>query len=318
MPAARVRGYARGSLLSYAVTINRSKLFRLKLKSFKRYSPLPLLYLQKAISLSVSISFLESIVMEKALGLSPLPPPPSSPIPCKQRQRPLLPPSASPTKKTLILDLDHTLIHAALCQPSADDSYNFQVECSTELGVEEIYYVAKRPGVDMLLQKISKLDFEIVAFTAGTKEYASKILDAVDPEGLISHRLYRDSCKKMGRKYFKDLTDLGRDMNQVVAVDDHPEVYLFESRPIPDNVFPVSRFKGKRNHHLHHQDRQLQGVVQFLEFAASFTDTREAIRQYHTIKIKEDERPAMKKRRACDVVAVNGGGLRLRFKFTVY
>ncbi|KAL5998420.1 hypothetical protein ACLOJK_009360 [Asimina triloba] len=178
------------------------------------------------------------------------------------------------------------------------------------LGVEEVYYVAKRPGVDMLLQKISKMDFEIVAFTAGTKEYASKILDAIDPEGLISHRLYRDSCKKMGRKYFKDLTDLGRDMNQVVAVDDHPKVYLFESRPVPDNVFPVSRFTGKGNHHLHHQDRQLQGVIQFLEFAAYFSDTREAIRWYHAyyaIEIEEDERPPTKKRRRCYAAVVNGG-----------
>ncbi|KAL5998804.1 hypothetical protein ACLOJK_009752 [Asimina triloba] len=187
-------------------------------------------------------------------------------------------PSPSPTKKTLILDLDNTLIWSTSKQPPSRNSYDFQLEITTDVGVG-ICYVLKRPGVDMLLEKISKLDFEIVAFTAAIREYASKVLDLIDPKGLISLRLYRDSCKKIGGKYFKDLTCLGRGMDQVVAVDDQPNMYLFESRPIPENVFPVSKFTGKNLD----QDRQLQGVVKFLESLANstFTDTREAIRRHH-------------------------------------
>lgn len=39
--------------------------------------------------------------------------------------------------------------------------------------------------------------FEIVTFTAGTKDYADEIIDNhLDPEGkYINHRLYRQNCK---------------------------------------------------------------------------------------------------------------------------
>ncbi|GJT42776.1 carboxy-terminal domain RNA polymerase II polypeptide A small phosphatase 1-like protein [Tanacetum coccineum] len=47
----------------------------------------------------------------------------------------------------------------------------------------------------------------------------------LDPKGLISHRLYRDSCKSFQRKLVKDLSGLGRDLNNVVIVDDDPKCY---------------------------------------------------------------------------------------------
>ncbi|KAL5998803.1 hypothetical protein ACLOJK_009751 [Asimina triloba] len=237
---------------------------------------------------------------------------PSSSIPSKLGP-PLLPPSPSPTKKTLILDLDNTLICTKPYLPE-NNHYDFQVKYTNEKGMGKTCNVLKRPGVDMLLEKISKLDFEIVAFTAGSKDYASRVLDLIDPNRLISHRLYRDSCKKIGGKYFKDLTDLGRGMDQVVAVDDQPDVYLFESLPASGNVFPVSKFMGKNLV----QDGQLQGVVQFLEFVAGyFSDTREAIRQYRAIQKNErtrkrrqhhaiEENERARKQRRCDAVAVNG------------
>ncbi|KAL5998807.1 hypothetical protein ACLOJK_009755 [Asimina triloba] len=218
-----------------------------------------------------------------------------APIPPKVR--PLLPPSTSPTKKTVILDLDNTLIYTTSVQPPRN-RYDFQVKYTSELGLEKTCYVVKRPGVDLLLQKISK-DFEIVAFTAGTENYASKVLDLIDPEGLISHRLYRDSCKMIGGRYFKDLTDLGRDVNRVVAVDDRPDSYLFESLPISRNVFPVSEFTGKNLS----QDQQLAGVAQFLlTMAAYVSDTRDAIRLHRALEIEENERRTRKPVRRSEVI----------------
>jgi CTD small phosphatase-like protein 2 len=44
------------------------------------------------------------------------------------------------------------------------------------------------------LERASK-QLELVVFTAGTKDYADKILDRIDPfRRTLSHRLYRDSC----------------------------------------------------------------------------------------------------------------------------
>ena len=42
-------------------------------------------------------------------------------------------------------------------------------------------YVLVRPGVDKFLENISKL-FEIVIFTASLSNYASPLLDILDPE----------------------------------------------------------------------------------------------------------------------------------------
>ncbi|EFJ19206.1 hypothetical protein SELMODRAFT_111225 [Selaginella moellendorffii] len=50
--------------------------------------------------------------------------------------------------------------------------------------------LAKRPGVDEFLRDMAKL-YKIVVFTAAMQYYADKILDKLDPDELITHRLYR-------------------------------------------------------------------------------------------------------------------------------
>ena len=47
-----------------------------------------------------------------------------------------------------------------------------------------------RPFAEQFLIDMSKL-YEIVIFTAAVKEYADWILDLIDPQRVISYRLYR-------------------------------------------------------------------------------------------------------------------------------
>ena len=47
-----------------------------------------------------------------------------------------------------------------------------------------------RPGTEEFLEQMSKY-YEIVIFTAATQDYADWVLDKIDPEHHISHRLYR-------------------------------------------------------------------------------------------------------------------------------
>lgn len=54
--------------------------------------------------------------------------------------------------------------------------------------------------------------FEIVIFTAGTRDYADSILDQVDFFERISYRLYRQHTTQVGEVYTKDLEKLGRDL----------------------------------------------------------------------------------------------------------
>ena len=60
----------------------------------------------------------------------------------------------------------------------------------------EVGYVSIRPYAISFLKKMSKL-YDIVIFTASQQSYADSILDELDIEGIIKHRLYRQHCQKL-------------------------------------------------------------------------------------------------------------------------
>lgn len=61
--------------------------------------------------------------------------------------------------------------------------------------------------------------YELVVFTAATKDYAEPVIDALDPKKLIEHRLYRDSCTQVNRLYFKNLSVLNRKLRSTILLD---------------------------------------------------------------------------------------------------
>ncbi len=65
-------------------------------------------------------------------------------------------------RKTLVLDLDETLIHSVFKPVD-----NADIVCSvpSKDGGKSMIYVYKRPGVDMFLRRLSKL-YEVCIFTA--------------------------------------------------------------------------------------------------------------------------------------------------------
>jgi RNA polymerase II subunit A small phosphatase-like protein len=116
-------------------------------------------------------------------------------------------------RNTLVLDLDETLVHSSFTKIKSDLTIDIEIE-------GEFYkvYVLKRPGVDEFLSKCAEL-FEVVLFTASLAAYADPLLNALDPEGLLSFRLFRDSCTFSPSGYVKDLSRLGRDLKHVLIVD---------------------------------------------------------------------------------------------------
>jgi Dullard-like phosphatase family protein len=110
-------------------------------------------------------------------------------------------PSYSHKKFTLVLDLDETLGHLI--------EGNF----------------LKRPGVEIFLNEMSKI-YELVLFTASSKEYADSAMKIVDPEGLVLLRLYREHLVSLE---VKDLQMLGRDLDKVIIIDNFPKA--FEKQP---------------------------------------------------------------------------------------
>jgi Dullard-like phosphatase family protein len=135
-----------------------------------------------------------------------------------------------PCKKeyTLILDLDETLI----CFKSSKND-------------ENIGNIHIRPGLEIFLEIIKEF-YEIVIFTIGTREYANIILDLIEKKNNTKYfdgRLYREHATKIGNKYIKDLSKIGRDLSKTLIVDNNPHSFKFQH----ENGILISSYFGEKN-----------------------------------------------------------------------
>jgi len=146
---------------------------------------------------------------------------------------PLLPEVLPPHqgRKCLVLDMDETLLHGSFKLISHAD---FVIPVEIDFQWHNIY-VLKRPGVEEFLRKMGEL-YEVVVFTASVSKYADAVLDKLDIHKSISHRLFRESCYIHKGNYIKDLSRLGRPIDQIIILDNSPASYIFN----PNNAVPVS------------------------------------------------------------------------------
>lgn len=121
------------------------------------------------------------------------------------------------TKKTLILDLDETLVHCTFSKLEKADAV-LQLLADHK---EVLLYVTIRPGVADLLTLADRY-YELVVFTASISLYADPVIDLIDPKKRISQRLFRENCQMAQGKLVKDIEQLGRDLSQVIIVDVRP------------------------------------------------------------------------------------------------
>ncbi|KAH9314816.1 hypothetical protein KI387_023443, partial [Taxus chinensis] len=147
--------------------------------------------------------------------------------------------------------------------------YDFATETVIE-GEPVTFYVLKRPGMDELLRQLEDR-YELVLFTAGTRDYADAVVDRIDPYGAIKFRLFRDSCTETSDgRFVKDLSLLGRNLKKIIIVDDNPNAYMLH----PHNAVPVSSFVDDL------YDRELSSILSLLKLVRYYDDLREAIRHY--------------------------------------
>ncbi|KAK2868684.1 hypothetical protein Q7C36_000555 [Tachysurus vachellii] len=133
-------------------------------------------------------------------------------------------------KKCVVIDLDETLVHSSF-KPISNADFIVPVEID---GTVHQVYVLKRPHVDEFLQKMGEL-FECVLFTASLAKYADPVADLLDQWGVFRARLFRESCVFHRGNYVKDLSRLGRELHNVIIVDNSPASYIFH----PENAVPV-------------------------------------------------------------------------------
>jgi RNA polymerase II subunit A-like phosphatase len=131
----------------------------------------------------------------------------------------------STKKLSLVLDLDHTLVHAAtnpamqLPSPLPPDVHVFTLP-----GSSMNYYIKCRPRLAEFLEGL-KSKFEVHLYTMGTRAYATKVASLIDPTSAVfNHRiLSRDDCKDMNFKNLKRLFPF--DDSMVLIVDDRDDVW---------------------------------------------------------------------------------------------
>ena len=130
----------------------------------------------------------------------------------------------SKKKYTLVLDLDETLIHFKV-NPKNNNSGILQF----------------RPYISEFLSNIKNY-YELIVFTAATKEYADPIIDAIEQKGTkFDHRLYRIHTNIRGNDFVKDISKLGRDLSRIIIVDNMEQNYKLQ----PYNGITIRPFWGK-------------------------------------------------------------------------
>ncbi|KAF7457495.1 NIF-domain-containing protein [Cryptosporidium felis] len=169
-------------------------------------------------------------------------------------------------KKTLVLDLDETLIHSSF-QPVRNASFTINIEIDGEY---YDVYVLKRPGVDKFLNIVTSL-YEVVVFTASLSKYANPLLDRLDPMNKCPYRLFRENCTVEGNSYIKDLSKLGRPLKDIIIIDNSPISYILQ----PENAIPISSWFNDEN------DTQLLDLIPLLEGHPTISTSFGSISDYN-------------------------------------
>ena len=163
-------------------------------------------------------------------------------------------------KKTLILDLDETLVHSSMrpFQRCADITLPINYN-----GKNIFIYVLRRPFLDKFLEEMSLL-YEIIIFTASLADYSEPLLDIIDKKKVIKLRLNRSHCRHYQNIYIKDLKVINRNLKDMIIVDNNPESYLMNK----ENAIPILTWEDDPN------DKELLKLIPVLKYLANVDDVR--------------------------------------------
>jgi CTD small phosphatase-like protein 2 len=174
------------------------------------------------------------------------------------------------TNKTLVLDLDNTLVYVMTAQAFdskkvfKDADVRSAKYIDTKKGITMELRIIIRPYAIEMLKQLTTY-YEIIIFTAANKAYGDAVIDELDPTNtLIDYRLYRDSCIRSNSSYVKDLRILDRKMESMVMVDD--SIASFSSH-LENGIF-IPPFAGGE------PDNELGALWIFLRQITSATDVR--------------------------------------------
>eukprot|EP00834_Sanchytrium_tribonematis_P003694 NODE_152_length_15391_cov_0.883272.p14 type:complete len:196 gc:universal NODE_152_length_15391_cov_0.883272:130-717(+) len=183
----------------------------------------------------------------------------------------------SQIQKTLVLDLDHTLIHAIpfqlppntkMNQMTLIDDVIIYLDTSPVIQIDsnsyllcidhEYYKVYIRPFARELIEIAHSNQYEIIIYTAASQYYADLIIPLLDTHNRITLNYYRQDCHALFYQhqfhYYKYLTVLNRDMDHLIMLDDNPQY-----------VMPKENVVGIIPYQYDQEDDELEKFAKILE-----------------------------------------------------
>ena len=181
-------------------------------------------------------------------------------------------------KKTLILDLDETLVHS-LFEPEKTNNNIIKPDIYLKIFFNNKFqeiFVYKRPYLDIFLKEMRKI-YNIYVFTASIEKYAKPLLDKLDKDNLIIKKFYRESCLLSEGKFIKDLNSLNLNikLKDIIIIDNNPFSYKFNK----NNGIPIKSW------HFDKADTELVKIIPLLKYLAKTED----VRKYIPYIVKNDE-----------------------------
>lgn len=181
-------------------------------------------------------------------------------------------------KKTVIFDLDETLVHC--CENIEESKPDIRVPVHFPNGEIITAGINIRPYAIECLKEANK-NFEVFVFTASHQCYANVVLDQLDPTGeLIHQRFFRENCINMNGVYIKDLRIFAnRKLGEIIIVDNASYSYAYQI----DNGIPIISWHDNR------EDKELLNLIDYLQTLIDVEDIRETnFETFHLRTFYED------------------------------
>ncbi|CAK70212.1 unnamed protein product (macronuclear) [Paramecium tetraurelia] len=184
-----------------------------------------------------------------------------------------LPQKNTKFQKTVVFDLDETLIHCNENQNIKSDVYlpiTFPSGDTVQAGINI------RPWAKQILNLLSEV-CEVVVFTASHQCYASQVIQFLDQKKILSAQLFRESCIVTNDGvHIKDLRVLGRDMKDIVLIDNAAYSFGYHI----ENGIPIIPYYDNK------EDKELRQLYDFLmSDVLPAYDCRKVIQE--TFKLRE-------------------------------
>ena len=167
----------------------------------------------------------------------------------------------NPNKKTLVLDLDETLVHSSTEKPFPNQK-NIILNLNIKHKPYKIYVIL-RPYLDFFLKEMSAY-YNLYIFTASMSQYSTALLNIIDKNRLIIRSFNREHCQYKFGLYFKDLSIFNIDYKNIIIIDNNPISYALNK----SNGIPIQTWIDDPN------DKELIKLIPLLKYLSKVNDVR--------------------------------------------